>query len=307
LTADRQTEAAKAQPDPMKVKTLTQNIIQKSNELQQLRKENGHFNFAKFKADGGVYQAVVLADIRISSDPVTGLVKNVLFADCAVVNPYADTNESTVLFKEDRYREYKASVFQANKDDTIRIVSGSTTVKVNKENVLPRFQDTTEVMFYNKAEYNLGNVTGFNNGYYIIEDYLGNTLNINPDDVQALETNTAAAIDMIAIVNGDINTIESGLRKSRYVALYHNMFVTDVDLGGVVEKKCEELEEYVGNSLLPETKRGFSVMNETNYAKYRPNSDPPTFNTAPDVLFRAEFKPSNSLTMHKVTGDFNNP
>ena len=307
LTIERQTEASKPAPDPTKVKTLTQNIIQKSNELQQLRKENGHFNFAKFKADGGTYQAVVLADIRISSDPVTGLVKNVLFADCAVVNPYADTNESTVLYKEDRYREYKASVFQANKDDTIRIVSGSTTVKVNKENILPRFQNTTKVMFYNKAEYNLGDVAGFSNGYYIIDDYQGNTFNINPDDVQALETNTTDALDIIENVNEDINTIESGLRKSRYVALYHNMFVTDVDMGGVVEKKCEELEAYVGNSVLPETRRGFSGLNETNYAKYRPNSDPPTFNTAPDVLFRAEFKPANALTMHKVTGDFNNP
>ena len=305
LIANRETEARKASPDPILIKTLTSNIITESNKLQQLREENGYFNFAKFKADG-TYQAVVLADIRISSDPVTGLVKNVLFADCAVVNPYADTNESTVLFKEDRYKEYQASVFQANKDDTIRIVSGSTTVKVNKENILPRFRDTTKVMFYNNAEYNLGNVTGFNNGYYIIVDYQGKTLNINPDDVQALETDEATALDTIAQVNGDINTIESGLRKSRYVALYHNMFVNDVNLGGVVVKKCEELEDYVGNSSLIETTRGFTLLNETNYANYRANSNPPTFNAAPDVLFRAEFKPANSLRMHKVTGDFNN-
>ena len=307
LTAERLTEASKPSPDPNIIKTLTSNIITESNKLQQLRKENGYFNFAKFKAGGGRYQAVVLADIRISSDPVTGLVKNVLFADCAVVNPYADTDESTVLFKEDRYKEYQASVFQANKDDTIRITRGNETIKVNKENILARFQDTTTVMFYNKGVYSRGSVKGFNNGYYMIDDYVGTPFNVNPDDVQALEVDSRVALDTIAQVNGDINTIESGLRKSRYVALYHNMFVTDVDLGGVVQKKCEELEDYVGNSTLPETKRGFSGLNETNYAKYRTNSNPPTFNTAPDVLFRAEFKPSNSLTMHKVTGDFNNP
>jgi len=121
-----------------------------------------------------------------------------------------------------------------------------------------------------------------------------------------LETDTATALDAIADVNGDTNTIESGIRKSQYVALYHKMFVEDVDMGGVTEKKCEELEEYVGRTSLPDLERGFSKFNESNYAKYDAASDPPTFTGQPDVLFRAELRPEDPLTMHKVTGDMNN-
>jgi len=306
LIVDRQTEAVKTPPDAVTIATLTDNIITQSNELDRLRKENGHFNFDQFKKSGGSYRSVVLADIRISSDPVTGVIKNVLFADIAVVNPYANDKESTVLFREDRYNEYSASVFQASHDDTVRITRGNNTVKVNKEKLLPRFANATTVMYFSKGKYARGDVTGFTNGSYNITGWDGAPVLVNPDDVQALETDTATALDAIADVNGDTNTIESGIRKSQYVALYHKMFVEDVDMGGVTEKKCEELEEYVGRTSLPDLERGFSKFNESNYAKYDAASDPPTFTGQPDVLFRAELRPEDPLTMHKVTGDMNN-
>ena len=198
LIADRKTEAQKAQPDVVKIKMFTENIITKSNELDQLRKENGQFNFGNFKATKS-YSSVVLADIRISSDNVTGVVKNVLFADVAVLNPYANDKESTVLFRDDQYREYSASVYQANHDDTIRITRGNETIKVNKESLLPRFRDTTDVMYFSNGKYSRGEVAGFRNGSYEIMDEDGTSKQINPDDVQALELRTSEALGLSLI------------------------------------------------------------------------------------------------------------
>jgi len=308
LEIDR-TNEVNGNNDPLRIKALTDSIIKETNELKRLRNENGHFNFGAFKAEGS-YRSVVLVDIRISSDNVTGLVKNVLFADVAVVNPYSNELESTVLCKEDsvRYQEYKASVYQAKHDDTIQIIGGfgNNILKVNKEKLLPRFADGTDVMYFFKNKYLKGSVTGFVNGMYVITDIDGTVRNTNPDDVQALVEDTDDALNVISDVNNDTNTIGLGLRKSQYVALYHKLSVGDVDRGAGPEKYCEELEEYVGKTGSAALERGFSQLNEDNYRKYDAGSNPVTFSSAPDVLFRAEFKPVNPLAMHKVTGDVNN-
>lgn len=307
LQKDRRDELAKQSPDPARVQTLTDGIIQQLADLDRLRKENGHFNFGAYKATGG-YNSVVLADIRISSDDVTGIVRNVLFADIAVVNPYSNEKESIVLHRDTdgRYEEYEASVYQASHDDTVKLTKGVQSFTVNKENLLPRLKDGTEVMFLEKNVYSLGNISGFGSGLYNITDFEGNMLPVSPDDVQAVEKDSSDALDAIENVNTDENTIENGLRKSQYVALYHKMMVEDVTVGSVTEKKIVELEEYVGRTSTQAQTRGFSALNENNYAKYDKASSPPNFGAKPDVLFRAEFKPSNPLSMHKVTGDFNN-
>lgn len=307
LNTDRDTEAAKQTPDVVRIKTLTDAIISSSNELDRKRKENGQFNFGEFQTSGS-YSSVVLADIRISSDDLTGVVRNVLFADIAVVNPYSNEDESVVLYKDSdgRYKEYETSVYQASHDDTVRITSGGDTLKVNKENLLPRFDNGTEVMFLKKNIYSLATVMGFGDGLYKLVDFEGNNQNIKPEDVQALEKNSNTALDAIAGVNGDTNTIENGLRKSQYVALYHKMLVEDVTIGGVTTKISDELQQYVGRTSDASLEKGVSALNEANYVKYDNASNPPTFGSAPDVLFRAEFTPSDPLTMHKVTGQFNN-
>ena len=306
LQKDRSDELAKQTPDATRVQTLTDGIIQQLAELDRKRKENGHFNFGAYKTAGS-YGAVVLADIRISSDDVTGVVRNVLFADVAVVNPYSNENESTVLYRDGdgRYEEYQASVYQASHDDTVKITNGTQTLKVNKENLLPRLANGTEVMFLQKNVYSLGNITSFASGLYNVTDFEGVTLPVSPDDVQHVEKDSSDAQDAVTEVNEDTNTIENGLRKSQFVALYHKMIVEDVTVGGVTEKKSVELEDYIGRTSNIDLTRGFSVLNENNYTKYDNGSSPPTFGSAPDVLFRAEFMPTNPLTMHKVTGDIN--
>ena len=295
---------------PVKIKQFTDTIISEQNELDRLRKQNGSFNYGMFKSEGNTYQSVVLVDIRISNDDVTGVVKNVLFADVAVVNPYSNEEESTVLYSPpgERYKEFQASVYQANHDDTITITQGNNAIKVNKENLLPRFDDGTSVMYFSKNTYSAGTITGFSYGtYQLTDDDTGDAIKSNPGNVQALEQKTLDALSVITSVNNDSNTIGSGLRKSQYVALYHLLSVEDVDRGsGVTERYCEELETYVGKSSSAATLRGYSQLNEDNWTKYDNNSDPPAFNSAPDVLFRAEFTPLDPLEMHKVTGDINN-
>ena len=147
---------------------------------------------------------------------------------------------------------------------------------------------------------------GFANGLYDLTDYDGNTENIKPEDVQALEESSNAALRAVKEINEDSNTIENGLRKSQYVALYHKMLVEDVTVGGLTTKKSDELELYVGSTSSLDLQKGLSALNEANYTKYDNASNPPTFGAPPDVLFRAEFKPVNSLSMHKVTGQINN-
>ncbi len=308
LEADRQDEIDNTN-NPVRIKQLTDDIISEQNELDRLRKQNGYFNYGAFKTDT-TYSSVVLVDIRISNDDVTGVVKNVLFADVAVVNPYSNEQESTVLYNPpgERYKEFQASVYQAAHDDTVKISRGNETIKVNKENLLPRFDDGTTVMYFSKGTYCVGTITAFSNGAYQLTDTdTGDAIKSNPENVQALEKDTNDALRVISSVNNDSNTIGSGLRKSQYVALYHLLSVTDVDRGsGVTERYSEELETYVGKTTSAALLRGFSQLNEDNWAKYDNSSFPPAFNSAPDVLFRAEFTPLDPLEMHKVTGDINN-
>merc|ERR1712167_176674 len=186
----------------------------------------------------------------------------------------------------------------------VKISRGNETIKVNKENLLPRFDDGTTVMYFSKGTYCVGTITAFSNGAYQLTDTdTGDAIKSNPENVQALEKDTNDALRVISSVNNDSNTIGSGLRKSQYVALYHLLSVTDVDRGsGVTERYSEELETYVGKTTSAALLRGFSQLNEDNWAKYDNSSFPPAFNSAPDVLFRAEFTPLDPLEMHKVTG-----
>jgi hypothetical protein len=303
LEANRATEIAAAN-DPAKIKSLTDSIITETKLLQSTRANNGRFNFGKYKSDSE-YQAVVVADVRISSDDTTGIVKNVLFADIAVVNPYSNKAESTVLYKtEGRYKEYQTGVYHANKDDTVKIVSGRDILTVNKENLLPRLENNTPVMYFNNGTYGKGKVISFGDGLYKI-DKDAVEISINPDDVSALEDDSNNILRTISTVNTDINTISLGLRKSQYVALYHKLSVEDVQRGATMEKFSNELEAYVGQTTSQDLNRGFSDRNENNFRNYNDDSFPPTFVSSPDSLFRAEFTPKDPLEMFKVSGNIN--
>jgi hypothetical protein len=295
--SDAKALVAAAAGDAAATETAVENLANMKEQLDDLQKENGKFDYDKFfgaaVSSGGKWGPnnvamipILVADITIAGGNV---IKNVPYADINRVLPVSGDVLNSILYNEDGYwREAYASSSGLKSHDNLVLYSKKAgqyiPLEVHTENVRPLYVDGTKVIYDSGAGFLKVAETSFvGNGKYSLIDNFGNPIvglaQVYQDEISLLVATAGKAKSTIE--EGNTNAlsmnVEEGLEYTTFLPKW--------------TKIVNDSSTTAENQIQGYIRTNFSqVVVDRNINDWDTNPDRVT------PLFRAVIKPKQKLT-----------